>query len=201
MKEKLLNKKIQQERLKAKATQRKLKRGKSTAPLLIDVDEQRGEKEREEGEGDRGDKGDMGEIEKTGGDSERPRTERIKEEAGSNYRPLLAAWRERMEEELGSHQRERRLSDASINLFGERKDSLDIPDDKNKEDGGYVKMDELYEKVFNCEELAENVNDYEIPQIGKTFDKLVDFMDNVEKGQKRFGMATIGQSKTDQYAV
>ena len=199
MKEKLLNKKIQQERIKAKAIkQARMRKSilKSTSVIMPLVD---GPEEEDEGEEK---KREMEALE---------RQTRVKEQAEMHYRPLLAAWRERMEEELGprvgggGHQMDLGggdlMSDDSIGIFGDRKDSIDIIGEEKKDEGGYVKMDELYEKVFSCEELAENVNDYEMPQIGKTFDKLVDFMDNVEKGQKKFGMATMGQSASAQYGA
>lgn len=170
MKEKLINKKIQQERLKARTEKKAMQRLKESTSEPIVVKE--GVKEKP--------------IRPVSRQKAEPKI------SSFTYKPLLKQWVQKVDEKKVE---ESKVGASLIGLTSTEKTIVEEAKEEqvDETEGAYVNMKELFETVLNCYDLANTVQDFEFPEIAKGIEKLTYFMEAILKGGKRLGEANISR--------
>eukprot|EP01022_Parablepharisma_sp_SALTPOND_P014588 TRINITY_DN199_c0_g2_i2.p1 TRINITY_DN199_c0_g2~~TRINITY_DN199_c0_g2_i2.p1 ORF type:complete len:1661 (-),score=347.92 TRINITY_DN199_c0_g2_i2:11367-16349(-) len=172
LKEKLINKKIQQERLRSRAEQKAIQRIKGAPADQVVI------------------------VEGIREQAASPQTrQKVIETKISSYayKPLLKQWAQKLEEKKAEESKmsidKSLLGQSEKVTIEENKESMQV----DEAEGAYVNMKELFETVLNCYDLANNVQEFEFPEIAKGIEKLTYLMEAILKGGKRLGEAGIGR--------
>jgi len=171
LKEKLINKKIQQERLRSRAELKAVKRIKEMSDQVVVSEEAK----------------DPVVLSPKKAQRAEPKI------SSYAYKPLLKQWMQKIDEKKNEDNKS--VHDKSVTgnnekqILEEAKEGQQI----DEAEGAYVNMKELFETVLNCYDLANNVQEFEFPEIAKGIEKLTYLMEAILKGGKKLGDASIGR--------
>lgn len=103
------------------------------------------------------------------------------------YKPLLKQWLQKAEEKKEASKK------PEVFQMAEKTEEAKAVEPIDDNEGAYVNMKELFETVLNCYDLANNVQDFEFPEISRAIEKLTYFMEAILKGGKRLGEANLSR--------